>query len=92
MIGGISIWQLLIILAIIILIFGTKKLRSLGGDLGGAIKSFKKAVNENDEGGAGTEKKPEEPPRPLPNATELADNTPQKDADFNTNKDKSTGA
>ncbi|MAK92347.1 MAG: twin-arginine translocase subunit TatA [Oceanospirillaceae bacterium] len=48
MLGGISVWQLLIILAIVIMIFGTKKLRSLGGDLGGAIKSFKKAVNEDD--------------------------------------------
>ena len=43
MLGGISVWQLLIILAIVIMIFGTKKLRSLGGDLGGAIKSFKKS-------------------------------------------------
>lgn len=44
-IGGIGIWQLLIILVIVLLLFGTKKLRSLGGDLGSAIKSFKKAVN-----------------------------------------------
>ena len=47
-IGGISIWQLLIILAIVVLLFGTKKLRGIGGDLGGAIKSFKKAVNDDD--------------------------------------------
>lgn len=46
--GGISIWQLLIILAIVILIFGTKRLKGLGGDVGSAIKSFKKAVNEDD--------------------------------------------
>ena len=46
--GGISIWQLLIVLAILIMIFGTKKLRGLGGDLGGAIKGFKKAMNEDD--------------------------------------------
>jgi sec-independent protein translocase protein TatA len=46
---GISIWQLLIILAIIALIFGTKKLRNIGGDLGGAIKGFKKAVSEGEE-------------------------------------------
>lgn len=44
--GGISVWQLLIVLAIVVLIFGTKKLRGMGGDLGGAIKSFKSAVNE----------------------------------------------
>lgn len=47
--GGISIWQLLIVLAIIILIFGTKKLRNLGGDLGSAVKSFKSAVKDGNE-------------------------------------------
>ena len=46
--GGISIWQLLIILAIVFLLFGTKRLRNLGGDLGGAIKGFKKAMAEDD--------------------------------------------
>lgn len=45
MLGGISIWQLLIVLGIIILIFGTKKLRNVGSDLGGAVKGFKEAVN-----------------------------------------------
>lgn len=48
MIGGISIWQLLIILAIIVLIFGTKKLRNLGGDLGSAVKGFKNAVSDDE--------------------------------------------
>lgn len=49
MLGGISIWQLLIVLAILILIFGTKKLKNLGADLGGAVKGFKQAVDkEND--------------------------------------------
>lgn len=47
-IGGISIWQLLIILAIIVLLFGTKKLRGIGTDLGGAVKGFKKAVSDED--------------------------------------------
>jgi len=45
--GGISIWQLLIVFVIVILIFGTKKLRNLGGDLGGAVKGFKNAINED---------------------------------------------
>mgnify|MGYP003683049875 CR=1 FL=1 len=45
-IGGIGIWQLLIILVIVLMLFGTKRLRGLGGDLGGAIKGFKKAVSE----------------------------------------------
>jgi sec-independent protein translocase protein TatA len=42
--GGISIWQLLIVLVIVLLLFGTKKLRGMGGDLGSAVKSFRKAV------------------------------------------------
>ena len=46
-IGGISIWQLLIVLVIVALIFGTKKLRGVGGDLGGAVKGFKKAINDD---------------------------------------------
>ncbi|MGO4892990.1 twin-arginine translocase TatA/TatE family subunit [Flavobacterium sp. W21_SRS_FM6] len=45
---GISVPQLLIILGIIVLLFGTKKLRSLGGDLGSAVKGFKKAVSDDD--------------------------------------------
>ena len=46
--GGISIWQLLIIFAIILLLFGTKKLRNLGGDLGSAVKGFKKAMSDDE--------------------------------------------
>lgn len=46
--GGISMWQLLVVLAIIMLIFGTKKLRNIGGDLGGAISDFKKGMNNTD--------------------------------------------
>jgi sec-independent protein translocase protein TatA len=44
--GGIGIWQLLIVLVIIMLLFGTKKLKNLGSDLGGAIKGFKNAMND----------------------------------------------
>ena len=43
---GISIWQLLIVLVIVLLLFGTKKLRNMGGDLGAAIRNFKGAVKE----------------------------------------------
>ncbi|MCP5162574.1 MAG: Sec-independent protein translocase subunit TatA [Hahellaceae bacterium] len=46
--GGISIWQLLIVLAIIVLLFGTKKLRNIGTDLGGAVKGFKKAMTDEE--------------------------------------------
>ena len=44
--GGIGIWQLLIIAVIIVLLFGTKKLRNLGSDLGSAVKGFKSAVTD----------------------------------------------
>ena len=47
--GGISIWQLAIILAIVVLIFGTKRLKGMGGDLGGAVKGFKDAISPADE-------------------------------------------
>ncbi len=47
-IGGIGIWQLLIILLIVVMLFGTKKLRNLGSDLGGALKGFKTAMKEDE--------------------------------------------
>ena len=47
--GGISIWQLLIVLVIVVLIFGTKKLKNMGGDLGGAVKNFKDSMAEGKE-------------------------------------------
>ena len=45
--GGIGIWQLLIVLAIIALVFGTKRLKGIGGDLGGAIKGFKDSLRDD---------------------------------------------
>ncbi|MBT8449546.1 MAG: Sec-independent protein translocase subunit TatA [Gammaproteobacteria bacterium] len=45
---GFSIWQLLIIVLIIVLLFGTKKLKNLGSDLGGAMKGFKSAMGDED--------------------------------------------
>lgn len=44
-----SIWQLLIVLAIVLVLFGAKRLRSLGTDLGGAVKGFKQSMREGDE-------------------------------------------
>jgi sec-independent protein translocase protein TatA len=44
--GGISIWQLLIVLVIVLLLFGTKKLRNLGSDLGGAVKGFRSTMKD----------------------------------------------
>ncbi|MCU7959672.1 MAG: Sec-independent protein translocase subunit TatA [gamma proteobacterium symbiont of Bathyaustriella thionipta] len=47
-IGGIGIWQLLIILVIILLLFGTKRLKNIGSDLGNAVKGFKGAMNSSE--------------------------------------------
>ena len=46
--GGISVWQLLIILLIVVVLFGTKRLGSIGKDLGGAVKGFRKAVDDGE--------------------------------------------
>ena len=46
-IGGISIWQLIILLVIVVLVFGTKRLRNMGGDLGAAIKGFRKGMEDD---------------------------------------------
>jgi sec-independent protein translocase protein TatA len=69
--GAFSIWHLLIVLLIAITIFGTKRLKTLGSDVGGAVKSFRKAMEQDDE----------EPKRLEARAaeTELAE---QKDAQF----------
>jgi sec-independent protein translocase protein TatA len=56
---GISVWQLLIILAIVLVLFGAKRLRNVGGDLGAAVKGFRSAVSE--EAGDKDKEKSEEP-------------------------------
>lgn len=65
--GGISIWQLLIILGIVLILFGSKRVRSLGGDLGSAIRDFKQSMAKSEKAGepaADGEAKPEqEPPK-----------------------------
>ena len=68
MFANVSIWQLLIVLVIVIAIFGTKRLKTLGSDLGTAVKGFRSAVNEADK----------EPAAELSNKAEDADfdNTP----------------
>lgn len=67
--GGISIWQLAIVLVIVVLLFGTKKLRNLGGDLGSAVRGFRKAVDEDDD-----PEKLDNPPQPG-----VQEATPSKD-------------
>lgn len=44
--GSFSLWHWLIVLVIVVLVFGTKKLRNIGGDVGGAVNEFKKAMHE----------------------------------------------
>lgn len=53
--GSFSIWHWLVVLVIVILVFGTKKLKNIGSDLGGAVKGFKDGMKE---GGAAAEDKP----------------------------------
>ncbi len=52
--GGIGIGSLILILVIVILLFGTKKLRNVGSDVGGALKNFRKAMKDGDEGKSDT--------------------------------------
>ena len=47
--GSMSIWHWLIVLVIILLVFGTKKLRNIGADLGGAVRGFKQGIKEGDQ-------------------------------------------
>ena len=56
--GSFSIWHWLIVLVIVMLIFGTKKLRNLGADLGGAVRGFKEGMREGGEGKAADEGTP----------------------------------
>ncbi len=48
--GGLSIWHWLIVMAIVLVVFGTKKLRNIGSDVGGAVKSFKEAMKDGEQG------------------------------------------
>ena len=67
---GISIWQLLIVLLIVVVLFGTKKLRNIGSDLGGAIKNFRSSMREGE-----TESKEEKHEKDEPTSSTAAPNT-----------------
>ena len=60
---GISPWQLLIVLVIVVLIFGTKKLRNMGGDIGGAVKNFKKSMKDEESPNDSDNDSEENPPK-----------------------------
>jgi len=64
--GGLSIWHWLIVLLVVVLIFGTKKLRNIGQDLGGAVKGFKEGMKDNQ--GAEPDK-PASPPEQIAGQT-----------------------
>ena len=71
--GSFSIWHWLIVLLVVVLIFGTKKLKNMGSDLGAAVKGFKDGVRDGTSGGAET------PAAPAPQVTSNA-----RPADANT--------
>lgn len=71
---GIGIWELLLIMAIVLLLFGTRKLRHIGADLGAAIKGFKEALHEEQ-----SEKQTSSPDRiEAPNKVENSDLKPER--------------
>lgn len=73
--GGISMWQLLIILLIVILIFGTKRLKGMGKDLGGAVKGFKDAMDEEKDNEKDSEKSIEQNGDALKTETKQKENS-----------------
>lgn len=80
MLSGISWPQLLIVLVIVLAIFGTKKLRNMGSDLGGAVKGFRSAMNEADEAAEDAEKISDESQDANFDTTPAEESTKEKDA------------
>jgi len=68
--GSFSIWHWLVVLAIVVVIFGTKKLRNIGSDLGGAIKNFKDSMKTEDEAKKEEAARLEEAKKPEPRVVE----------------------
>jgi len=83
--GSLSIWHWLIVLLIVALVFGTKKLGNIGHDLGNAVRGFKKAMNENDQD-------PPAAPKQLPPATPNASADAPRDAEFHDNPPGAQGS
>ena len=80
MFSNIGPWQLLIILLIVLAIFGTKKLRNMGSDLGGAVKGFRSAMNEADKDSEEAEKISDESQDASFDNTPAEESTREKDA------------
>lgn len=70
--GSFSIWHWLIVLLIVVMVFGTKKLKNMGSDLGGAVKGFKDGMKD---GGAAADEKPAGPASQVTNAAPAAEKT-----------------
>ncbi len=83
--GGISVWQLLIVAVIVVLLFGTKKLRNLGGDLGSAVKGFKNAVTDE----KGSVAKSEKSDDSISDNSTATSETTQKESQKSTQKENS---
>ena len=77
--GGISIWQLLIVLVIVLLLFGTKKLRNLGTDLGGAVKGFRSTMKDGASAEESSETEGEDSQDSLAESAEDADSDSDKE-------------
>ncbi|GAA3711496.1 Sec-independent protein translocase subunit TatA [Oceanisphaera sediminis] len=82
--GGISVWQLLIVVLIVVLLFGTKKLRGMGSDLGSAVKGFKKAMTDEEK----DKKDADFEQQTLADKKEQGDALNQKDQDKTKDKDQ----
>jgi sec-independent protein translocase protein TatA len=67
--GGLSIWHWLIVLVVVVLIFGTKKLRNIGQDLGGAVKGFKEGMKTETDGAAESTAADSAPAQQIPGKT-----------------------
>jgi sec-independent protein translocase protein TatA len=85
--SGISIWQLLIILMIVLLLFGTKRLRSIGADLGDAVRGFRNSLREDDNEETADAKEAQglEHKQESPNKAEKVSQKSQSDTDFKQN-------
>ena len=70
--GSFSIWHWLIVLLIVVMVFGTKKLKNIGSDLGGAVKGFKDGMKD---GAASVDDKPAAPPEQVANAASAPEKT-----------------
>ena len=85
---GISIWQLLIILAIVLVLFGAKRLRTLGSDLGGAVKGFKDSMKEGEQSEESKDSKKLDQEPPIVDTQHNESHSPGRVIDGDVNRDR----